>query len=108
MEKENRMVFVIPSEISDFKQRAGIRFVVKPRSVMRDFIALHWIVPKNEMRGFKHRIPPKQVWVRSDVWYGTKHNALIRHELYELMFMIEHGWSYKRAHTEATIEDGAW
>ena len=109
MEKKNRMAFfVIPSTISDFKRRAKIKFVVKPRSVLGSFIALHFLVPKNEMRGFKHRIPKKQVWVRSDVWNGLHKNALIRHELYELMLMLEQGWSYREAHRVAEIMDGTW
>jgi hypothetical protein len=109
MEKKNRMAFfVIPSEISKFKDRAKIKFVVKPVSVLGSFIALHYLVPKNEMKGFKHRIPKKQVWVRSDIWNGTHKNALIRHELYELMMMIENGYSYREAHRVAEIMDGAW
>lgn len=86
-----------------------IKFVIKPESVMKDYIALHWLVPKGDMRDFHHRIPKGEVWVRKDIWDSPLTNWAIKaHERRELELMIFHDYSYKRAHNIAEKVDGFW
>ena len=85
------------------------RFVVKSEKVLGDYRCLHWLVPKNEMpKRLRGKIPRGQIWVRKDVWNSTRRHALIRHESYELMYMTKYGFTYKKAHKIAEIQDGAW
>jgi len=74
-----------------------VKFVIKPRAVMGDYIGLHWL----ENDGFS--IPYGEVWIREDVW-NTEYRRVfvILHELYELNLMVNYGYDYKMAHTLAT------
>lgn len=85
------------------------KFVVKSPKVMQDYICLHWLVPKHEMRDFKHKIPVGEVWVREDIWkHPWKKNLLRIHETTELKYMLKYGEPYQKAHKKADIADGLW
>jgi hypothetical protein len=75
---------------------------------MHDYIALHWLVPKNQIRDFHHRIPKNQIWVRSDIYDDTWQFVWCKnHELAELRLM-EKGMKYQSAHQIAELADGLW
>jgi len=84
-------------------------FKSKPKSVMKSYIALHGLVPKQEIKDFHHRIPPNEIWVRQDVYENICQFPWIKkHELYEIDLMKNYGLSYKEAHKRAEIVDGLW
>ena len=81
---------------------------VQPRSVMGDNIALHGLLPKNELpkslRGKRHgKIPENEIWIRKDVYDNPKRRDRILqgHEKYELTLMETRGLTYKQAHRRA-------
>jgi hypothetical protein len=85
-----------------------IKVVVKPKSVLGDYIALHWLVPKNELPvRLRGKIPKCQLWIRDDVWNESRlrRNMILRHEKIELKYMSK-GMSYKKAHALAEVADG--
>lgn len=85
------------------------KFVVKSPEVMKDYICLHWLVPKYEMRDFHHKIPTGEIWVRRDIWeHPFKHGRLKVHENTELKYMLKYGEPYQKAHKKAEIADGLW
>jgi hypothetical protein len=75
---------------------------VKPASVMGDNIALHGLLPLNELpRALRGRIPSDEVWVRKDVYARQKRRKqVLGHERRELRLMTQ-GMPYKPAHRSA-------
>ena len=64
--------------------------VVKPRSVMGDYIALHGLCPQNELpENLRGKIPEDEIWMRQDVFENPKRRERILqgHEKYELSLM---------------------
>jgi hypothetical protein len=81
---------------------------VKPRSVMGEYIALHGLVPQNELpESLRHAIPENEIWIRKDVYDDPKRRERILqgHEKFELELMETRGLSYKQAHRRAELHE---
>ncbi|DAC72739.1 MAG TPA: hypothetical protein DSN98_03700 [Thermoplasmata archaeon] len=81
---------------------------VKPRSVMGDYIALHGLVPENELPvHLRHKIPENEIWIRKDVYENPKRRERILqgHEKFEIGLMETRGLSYKQAHRRAELHE---
>jgi hypothetical protein len=77
---------------------------VKPRSVMGDYIALHGLLPENELPvRLRHKIPENEIWIRKNVYDDPKRRERILqgHEKFELELMETKGLTYKQAHERA-------
>ena len=76
------------------------KVVVKSVGVMGEYIALHGLVPGNELPDrFKGKIPPNEVWIRKDIYDDRKQrDAVLAHEQAELTLMTQKGLTYKKAH----------
>jgi hypothetical protein len=82
--------------------------VVKPRSVMGDYIALHGLCPQNELpENMRGKIPEDEIWMRQDVYENPKRRERILqgHEKYELSLMETEGLTYKQAHRKAQFHE---
>jgi len=82
---------------------------IKSKDIMGDYIALHGLVPNNELPKWLHnKIPNNQIWIRQDVYDNKFRFPFIRlHEKYETKLMKK-GMKYKDAHRRAEIVDGLW
>lgn len=81
---------------------------VKPRSVMGDYVALHGLLPGNELPGhLRHMIPEDEIWIRKDVYDNPKRRerVLQGHEKFELELMERKGLTYKQAHYRAEVHE---
>ena len=81
---------------------------VKPRSVMGDYIALHGLLPENELPvSFRHKIPENEIWIRKNVYDNPKRRERILqgHEKFELELMETKGLTYKQAHQRAQFHE---
>jgi hypothetical protein len=81
---------------------------VKPRSVMGDYIALHGLLPENELPvHLRHKIPENEIWIRKDVYDDPKRRERILqgHEKFELELMETKGLTYKQAHERAQFHE---
>lgn len=87
-------------------------FTFKPKSdsVMQGNIALHGLLPKNELpHHLRGKIPPDEIWVHEDTYYNPKDmKDLNKHEAAELFCMVYLGMTYKLAHDVAEVADGAY
>jgi len=84
------------------------KVVVKPRSVMGDYVALHGLVPQNELpESLRGKIPEDEIWMRQDVFENPERRERILqgHEKYELSLMETEGLTYKQAHREAEVHE---
>jgi len=81
---------------------------VKPRSVMGDYIALHGLLPENELPvSLRHKIPENEIWIRKNVYDDPKRRERILqgHEKFELELMETKGLTYKKAHERAQFHE---
>ncbi len=81
---------------------------VKPRSLMGDYIALHGLVPQNELpEKLRHKIPENEIWIRKDVYDNPLRGERILqgHEKFELELMETKGLTYKQAHRRAELHE---
>jgi hypothetical protein len=81
---------------------------VKPRSVMGDYIALHGLLPENELpASLRHKIPENEIWIRKNVYDDPKRRERILqgHEKFELELMETKGLTYKQAHKRAQFHE---
>ena len=80
-----------------------MKFVVKPRKFMGDYIALNWLEPEESK---KFGIKQGQVFVRED-WWGNpvKKYRLQVHEKTEIFLREQFGFDYKSAHHLATLAE---
>ncbi len=90
--------------------KATIPFIVKvkPESVMGEYIALHGLVPQNELpECLRHQIPENEIWIREDIYNDTKRREQILqgHEKFELTLMETKGLTYKQAHRIAELHE---
>ena len=90
--------------------RETLPFVVKvkPRSVMGDYIALHGLLPENELpASMRHKIPENEIWIRKNVYDDPKRRERILqgHEKFELELMETKGMTYKQAHERAQFHE---
>ena len=92
----------------------GFRIVVKPTKVMGEYIALHGLVPKNELpKNLRGKIPKDEIWIRRNVYNNPiRRRRILRvHEKKELYLMDKkkkNAFKYKRAHNEAELREIAW
>jgi len=90
------------------KETLPFTVVVKPRSVMGDYIALHGLCPQNELpENMRGKIPEDEIWMRQDVFDNPKRRERILqgHEKYELKLMETEGLTYKQAHRRAQLHE---
>ena len=90
------------------KETLPFRVIVKPRSVMGDYIALHGLLPQNELpKNMRHKILEDEIWIREDVYEDLKKRERILqgHEKYELTLMETKGLTYKQAHRKAEMHE---
>jgi hypothetical protein len=90
------------------KETIPFTVVVKPRSVMGDYIALHGLCPQNELPlNMRGKIPENEIWIRQDVFENPKRRERILqgHEKYELSLMETEGLTYKQAHAKAQLHE---
>lgn len=89
----------------------GIKVTVisKSRLIFCDYIALHWLVPKNELpKKFRGKIPLNEIWMRDNIFNDRLcYNRTMIHERAELARMFR-GMTYKKAHKWAEMIDGFW
>lgn len=89
-----------------------MKFKIKSKSkeVMGDYIALHGLVPLNELPvKLRHRIPKDEIWIRKDIYDNKiKRNLTLIHEKTELDYMINRKLKYKKAHSIAKMTDACW
>ncbi|MGC9046968.1 MAG: hypothetical protein ACP5IC_02550 [Minisyncoccia bacterium] len=73
-----------------------IKWKVKPRKVMKDYIALNWLEPELAK---KFGIKKREVWVREDWWKDPeKRKRLNVHEKVEINLRLRSKLPYKKAH----------
>jgi hemerythrin len=75
---------------------------------MGDYIALHGLVPQNELpENLRHKIPENEVWIRKDVYDNPRRRERILqdHEKFELELMETRGFSYKQAHHRTELHE---
>jgi ribosomal protein S18 acetylase RimI-like enzyme len=89
--------------------KATIPFVVvvKPESVMGEYIALHGLVPQNELpESLRHQIPANEIWIREEIYNDPKRREeILEHEKFELTLMETKGLTYKQAHRIAELHE---
>ncbi|MHB8552486.1 MAG: hypothetical protein ACYDAO_02720 [Thermoplasmataceae archaeon] len=80
-----------------------MKFVVKSRSFMGDYIALNWLEPKISK---EFGIKEGQIFVREDWWKNPNKRLRIRiHETTEIWLRKKWHLSYQQAHHLATITE---
>lgn len=79
------------------------KVIVKSNEEMGDYIALHGLVPQNELPiHLRHKIPENEIWIRENVYADIeRRRSILAHEYAELDLMITQGISYKEAHEKA-------
>lgn len=79
------------------------KVIVKSNEVMGDYIALHGLVPQNEIPlHLRNKIPENEIWIRENVYADPeRRKSILAHEYAELDLMITHGITYKEAHEKA-------
>ena len=105
-------LFIKAKELPERLKRKPYKFKVKVKSqkTMGDYIALHGLVPKNELPArLRGKIPKNEVWVRKDcVDTSLKARKLLTHEQHELKLMTRKGMKYKKAHEKANKREVFW
>ena len=82
--------------IKDGKKRIKVRFVVRSRKEMGDYIALNWLEPRISK---KYHIKPNTVIVRRDWWTSPeKRKRLDVHEMTEINLRERDKLPYTRDH----------
>jgi hypothetical protein len=79
------------------------KIVVKSIEEMGDYIALHGLVPQNELPvHLRYKIPENEIWIRENVYADIeRRRSILAHEYAELDLMISRAMSYKEAHAHA-------
>ncbi|HIG99506.1 MAG TPA: hypothetical protein HA258_02890 [Thermoplasmata archaeon] len=79
------------------------KIVVKSNEEMGEYIALHGLVPQNELPvHLRYNIPENEIWIRKNVYEDIeRRRSILAHEYAELDLMISHAMSYKEAHEHA-------
>jgi len=75
---------------------------------MGEYIALHGLVPQNELpECLRHQIPENEIWIREDIYNDSKRREQILqgHEKFELTLMETKGLTYKQAHRIAELHE---
>lgn len=98
-------------KIKNRRKLKKFKVKIKPKSVMGDYIALHGLVPGNELpKRLRGKIPKNEVWIRRDCFVDkpVRQRRLLTHENHELGLMEKRGWNYKKAHARAELREKAW
>jgi len=79
------------------------KVIVKSIEEMGDYIALHGLVPQNELpMHLRYKIPENEIWIRENVYADIeRRRSILAHEYAELDLMISHAMTYKEAHEHA-------
>jgi hypothetical protein len=77
------------------------RFIKKPNSFMKDYIAVHGHLPKNELPKRMRGIRYNSVYIRANVCDDKKRASRLRREERNEMRLMEEGKTYKQAHRVA-------
>ena len=79
------------------------KVVVKSNEEMGEYIALHGLVPQNELPlQLRYKIPENEIWIRENVYADAeRRKSILAHEYAELDLMITRGIGYKEAHEQA-------
>lgn len=109
MEKEKNKIEKKSLDVNGHgKVTLPFKVVVKPRSVMGDYIALHGLLPKNELpENMRGKIAEDEIWMRQDVFDNPERRERILqgHEKYELSLMETDCLTYKQAHRRAELHE---
>lgn len=91
------------------KRIQGMLVVCKPEYVMKEYIALHGLMPLNELPlHLRGKIPRDQLWVRENRCYDTdikRKRRLFGHESIEISLMKNYGYKYQPAHKIAQVTE---
>ncbi len=79
------------------------KIIVKSIEEMGEYIALHGLVPQNELPvHLRYKIPENEIWIRENVYADIdRRRSILAHEYAELDLMITYAMSYKEAHKNA-------
>jgi hypothetical protein len=79
------------------------KVIVKSNEEMGEYIALHGLVPQNELPlHLRYKIPENEIWIRENVYADIeRRRSILAHEYAELDLMITQGITYKEAHAKA-------
>lgn len=79
------------------------KVVIKSNEEMGDYIALHGLVPQNELpMHLRYKIPVNEIWIRENIYNDIeRRRSILAHEYAELDLMVTKGISYKEAHKQA-------
>lgn len=77
---------------------------------MGDYIALHGLVPQNELPlHLRHQIRDNEIWMRDDIYNDVeRRKRILTHEYVELDLMITYNMTYKQAHAQAEFFEDIW
>jgi hypothetical protein len=79
------------------------KVIIKSNEEMGDYIALHGLVPQNELPiHLRYKIPENEIWIRENVYVDIeRRRSILAHEYAELDLMISKAMNYKEAHENA-------
>jgi len=79
------------------------KVIVKSNEEMGEYIALHGLVPQNELPlQLRYKIPENEIWIRENVYADSeRRKSILAHEYAELDLMVTRGIGYKEAHEQA-------
>jgi hypothetical protein len=79
------------------------KVIVKSNEEMGEYIALHGLVPQNELPlQLRYKIPENEIWIRENVYANPeRRKSILAHEYAELDLMVTRGIGYKEAHEQA-------
>ena len=79
------------------------KVIVKSKEEMGEYIALHGLVPQNELpMHMRYKIPENEIWIRENVYNDIeRRRSILAHEYAELDLMVTKGIPYKEAHKQA-------
>ncbi|DAC73187.1 MAG TPA: hypothetical protein DSN98_01300 [Thermoplasmata archaeon] len=79
------------------------KVIIKSNEEMGEYIALHGLVPQNELPvHLRYKIPENEIWIRENVYEDVgRRRSILAHEYAELDLMISQAMSYKEAHEHA-------
>jgi hypothetical protein len=93
-----------PSNLTIKTKNIKFKIIIKSKQQMKDYIALHGLVPDYELpNSMDGNIPVDEVWIREDVYQDKpRFKQILWHETEELKLMTQQGLHYKKAHNIVT------
>jgi hypothetical protein len=85
----------------------NFKVIIKSKKEMKDYIALHGLVPDYELpNSMDSHIPINEVWIREDIYRNKdRFKRVLWHETEELKLMTQQGLHYKKAHNIVTEKE---